>query len=200
MWCVCHSVTPSALLVCLQRCCCSCRSSSSRGAAAAAPLLSSDWRSPPEEMTAAAELMCSFAQAVTGRIPLSIACNNPSCTNLAQRSELVLVGGKSCVCARCKAARCGSVYFRLVACRQQALLAPRMAAGASSGGPSPAGVHCWQRWSWSPGTRYRMAAGSSPCQRSLLAAVVVDPWHRVQSASDTPSNYVSCQTAHRVSD
>uniref|UniRef100_A0A383VFA4 phytol kinase n=1 Tax=Tetradesmus obliquus TaxID=3088 RepID=A0A383VFA4_TETOB len=47
----------------------------------------------------------TFAQAVVGRIPLCTACNNPSCTSLAQRSELVLVGGKSCVCGRCKAAR-----------------------------------------------------------------------------------------------
>jgi hypothetical protein len=47
----------------------------------------------------------SFAQAVAGRIPLSTACNNPGCVSLAQRSELLLVGGKSCVCGRCKAAR-----------------------------------------------------------------------------------------------
>jgi hypothetical protein len=52
-----------------------------------------------------AQQLRSFAQAVMGRIPLSSACNNPDCTNLAQHSELVLVGGKSCVCARCKAAR-----------------------------------------------------------------------------------------------
>jgi hypothetical protein len=47
----------------------------------------------------------SFAQAMAGRIPLSTACNNPGCMSLAQRSELLLVGGKSCVCGRCKAAR-----------------------------------------------------------------------------------------------
>jgi hypothetical protein len=47
----------------------------------------------------------SFAQAVAGRIPLSTACNNPGCVSLAQRSELLLVGGKGCVCGRCKAAR-----------------------------------------------------------------------------------------------
>ncbi|KAF6253319.1 hypothetical protein COO60DRAFT_429511 [Scenedesmus sp. NREL 46B-D3] len=46
-----------------------------------------------------------FAQAVAARIPLSTACNNPGCVSLAQRSELVLVGGKSCVCGRCRAAR-----------------------------------------------------------------------------------------------
>jgi hypothetical protein len=40
-----------------------------------------------------------------GRIPLSTACNNLGCVNLAQRSELLLVGGKSCVCSRCKTAR-----------------------------------------------------------------------------------------------
>uniref|UniRef100_A0A383VCK4 MYND-type domain-containing protein n=1 Tax=Tetradesmus obliquus TaxID=3088 RepID=A0A383VCK4_TETOB len=47
----------------------------------------------------------AFAQAVAGRIPLSSACNNPGCVSLAQRSELLLVGGKSCVCGRCRAAR-----------------------------------------------------------------------------------------------
>uniref|UniRef100_A0A383WEM8 phytol kinase n=1 Tax=Tetradesmus obliquus TaxID=3088 RepID=A0A383WEM8_TETOB len=47
----------------------------------------------------------AFAQAVAGRIPLSSACNNPGCVSLAQRSELLLVGGKRSVCSRCKAAR-----------------------------------------------------------------------------------------------
>jgi hypothetical protein len=61
----------------------------------------------------AAQQLRAFAQAVMGRIPLSSACNNPGCVSLAQRSELLLVGGKSCVCARCKAARCAGVasYF-----------------------------------------------------------------------------------------
>jgi hypothetical protein len=58
-----------------------------------------------EAAPAVAQQLRSMGQAIAGRIPLTIACNNPSCTNLAQRSELVLVGGKSCVCARCKAAR-----------------------------------------------------------------------------------------------
>jgi hypothetical protein len=58
-------------------------------------------------MDAGLQQLRSFAQAVAGRLPLSSACNSPGCTNLAQRSELVLVGGKSCVCARCKAARGG---------------------------------------------------------------------------------------------
>jgi hypothetical protein len=52
-----------------------------------------------------AQQLRSFAQAVAGRIPLSTARNNPGCVSLAQRSELLLVGGKSCVCGRCKAAR-----------------------------------------------------------------------------------------------
>uniref|UniRef100_A0A383VIY1 MYND-type domain-containing protein n=1 Tax=Tetradesmus obliquus TaxID=3088 RepID=A0A383VIY1_TETOB len=49
--------------------------------------------------------LCAFAQAVAGRIPLSSACNNPGCVSLAQRSELLLVGGKSCMCSRCRVAR-----------------------------------------------------------------------------------------------
>jgi hypothetical protein len=57
--------------------------------------------------TSRAQQLCSFAQAVAGRIPLSVACNNPGCVSLAQRSELLLVGGKSYSrCARCKAVRC----------------------------------------------------------------------------------------------
>jgi hypothetical protein len=69
-----------------------------RAAAAGAALVSSS----------TAEQLRSSAQAVMSRIPLSTACNNPGCSNLAQRSELVLVGGKSCVCARCRAARCAA--------------------------------------------------------------------------------------------
>jgi hypothetical protein len=57
------------------------------------------------DAAAAAQQLNSMAQAVVGRIPLSTACNHPGCSNLAQRSGLVLVGGKSCVCGRCKAAR-----------------------------------------------------------------------------------------------
>jgi hypothetical protein len=63
---------------------------------------------------AAAQQLHSMVQAVAGRIPLSSACNSPGCSNLAQRSELVLVGGKSCVCARCKAARCAAVVLVLL--------------------------------------------------------------------------------------
>jgi hypothetical protein len=55
--------------------------------------------------SAVAQQLQAFAQAVAGRIPFSYACNNLTCVSLAQRSELLLVGGKSCVCARCKAAR-----------------------------------------------------------------------------------------------
>jgi hypothetical protein len=62
----------------------------------------------------AAQQLRSFAQAVMGRIPLSTACNHPGCSNLAQRSELVLVGGKSCVCACCKAARCETCCHLLI--------------------------------------------------------------------------------------
>ncbi|WIA16312.1 hypothetical protein OEZ85_013011 [Tetradesmus obliquus] len=53
----------------------------------------------------AGPLLSSF-EAVAGRIPLKAACNNPGCVSLAQRSELLLVRGKSCVCSRYKAARC----------------------------------------------------------------------------------------------
>jgi hypothetical protein len=57
------------------------------------------------QLSAVAQQLRSFAQAVAGRIPLNSACNNPSCMSLGQSSELVLVAGKSCVCGRCKSAR-----------------------------------------------------------------------------------------------
>jgi hypothetical protein len=58
-----------------------------------------------QQLPALAQQLCRLAQAIAGHIAISNACNNPSCSNLAQRSELVLVGGKCCVCANCKAAR-----------------------------------------------------------------------------------------------
>jgi hypothetical protein len=47
----------------------------------------------------------SFAGAVAGQVPLRWGCNHPGCINLGQRSELLLVAGKSCVCGACRAAR-----------------------------------------------------------------------------------------------
>jgi hypothetical protein len=58
-----------------------------------------------QRLSSVAQQLLSLAQAVAGHIPVRSACNNPSCVNLQQRSELVLVGGKGCVCGRCKAAR-----------------------------------------------------------------------------------------------
>jgi hypothetical protein len=49
--------------------------------------------------------MVSFAGGVCGQLPLRWGCNHPGCTNLAQRSEVLLVAGKSCVCGACRAAR-----------------------------------------------------------------------------------------------
>uniref|UniRef100_A0A383VU42 phytol kinase n=1 Tax=Tetradesmus obliquus TaxID=3088 RepID=A0A383VU42_TETOB len=83
----------------------------------------------------------SFAQAVVGRIPLSTACNNPGCVSLAQRSELLLVGGKSCVCGRCKAARycckaCQVEHWKWhkALCKSKA----QLAAAAAAAAPPPA--------------------------------------------------------------
>jgi hypothetical protein len=47
----------------------------------------------------------SFASAVAGQLPLRWGCNHPGCSNLGQRSEVLLVAGKSCVCGACRAAR-----------------------------------------------------------------------------------------------
>jgi 3-deoxy-D-arabino-heptulosonate 7-phosphate (DAHP) synthase class II len=64
-----------------------------------------DGKAAGADSDSTAQQLRSFAQAVAGRIPLSTACNNPGCVSLAQRSELLLVGGKSCVCGRCRMAR-----------------------------------------------------------------------------------------------
>jgi hypothetical protein len=70
------------------------------------------------DSSSAAQQLRAFAQAVAGRIPLRSACNNPGCVSLAQRSELLLVGRKGCVCARCKAARwvqhCGTLWVKVL--------------------------------------------------------------------------------------
>jgi hypothetical protein len=57
------------------------------------------------DSSSAQQQLRAFAQAVAGYTPLSTACNNLGCMSMSQRSELLLVGGKCCVCARCKAAR-----------------------------------------------------------------------------------------------
>jgi hypothetical protein len=53
----------------------------------------------------AMQLLASFAEAVVAQLPLRWACNNPGCVNLQQQSELLLVGGKGCVCSGCRRAR-----------------------------------------------------------------------------------------------
>jgi hypothetical protein len=46
-----------------------------------------------------------LAEALCAQFPLPYCCNNPGCTELHGASELQLVGGKGCVCARCRCAR-----------------------------------------------------------------------------------------------
>jgi hypothetical protein len=45
-----------------------------------------------------------IAEDAVAQLPMRLGCNNPHCTVLAGPSEMQLVGGKSCVCARCKTA------------------------------------------------------------------------------------------------
>jgi len=52
-----------------------------------------------------AELVGAASTAMCGQLPVSRLCNNPDCVNLEGASELQLVGGRSCVCGRCKVAR-----------------------------------------------------------------------------------------------
>jgi hypothetical protein len=57
------------------------------------------------QSSGALQQVVRFAGAVAGQVPLRWGCNHPGCINLGQRSELLLVAGKSCVCGACRAAR-----------------------------------------------------------------------------------------------
>jgi hypothetical protein len=52
-----------------------------------------------------AQQLADFAAALSGCCPAKLCCNAPGCSSLLQFSELQAVGGKSCMCARCKTAR-----------------------------------------------------------------------------------------------
>jgi hypothetical protein len=49
--------------------------------------------------------LVDFAAALSGCFPAKLCCNAPGCRSLLKFSELEAVGGKSCMCARCKTAR-----------------------------------------------------------------------------------------------
>jgi hypothetical protein len=59
------------------------------------------------QASGALQQVVGFGGSVCGQLPLRWCCNHPGCSNLAQRSEVLLVAGKSCVCGACRAARCG---------------------------------------------------------------------------------------------
>jgi hypothetical protein len=54
---------------------------------------------------ALAQQLVDFAAGLSGRFPAKLACNAPGCSSLAWFSELEAVGGKSCMCAKCRTAR-----------------------------------------------------------------------------------------------
>jgi hypothetical protein len=54
-----------------------------------------------------AQELVDFGAALSGRLPCKLCCNAPGCSSLAKFSELEAVGGKACMCGRCKTARCG---------------------------------------------------------------------------------------------
>jgi hypothetical protein len=73
-------------------------------------------------------------------LPLPSACNNPACNIVAGRHEVMLVSGRSCICAGCQVARyCGRLCQRQhwkqhkPACQ---MLAAAQAAAAATGGGS----------------------------------------------------------------
>jgi hypothetical protein len=53
-----------------------------------------------------AQQLVDFGAALSGCFPAKLCCNAPNCGGLHKFSELEAVGGKSCMCARCKTARC----------------------------------------------------------------------------------------------
>jgi hypothetical protein len=51
---------------------------------------------------AIAQQMVALGEALCAQLPLAHCCNNPGCVELRGASELQLVGGKGCVCSRCR--------------------------------------------------------------------------------------------------
>jgi hypothetical protein len=51
---------------------------------------------------ATAQQMVALGEALCAQFPLAHCCNNPGCVELRGASELQLVGGKGCVCSRCR--------------------------------------------------------------------------------------------------
>jgi hypothetical protein len=51
------------------------------------------------------EQLEGFAHQLIQLLPVPCCCNHPGCTNLSTVSELLLVGGQKCICARCRVAR-----------------------------------------------------------------------------------------------
>jgi hypothetical protein len=49
--------------------------------------------------------LLAVADELAAALPVRCCCNNPGCANLAGPSEQQLVGGRGCVCARCRTAR-----------------------------------------------------------------------------------------------
>jgi hypothetical protein len=46
--------------------------------------------------------MVALGEALCAQLPLAHCCNNSACVQLRGASELQLVGGKGCVCGRCR--------------------------------------------------------------------------------------------------
>jgi hypothetical protein len=53
-------------------------------------------------LPAIAPQMVALGEALCAQFPVPHCCNNPGCVELRGASELQLVGGKSCVCSRCR--------------------------------------------------------------------------------------------------
>jgi hypothetical protein len=81
-----------------------CDSCSDVVAAGSAPdqLQQSDSSDLGAAAAAVAQQMVALGEALCAQLPLAHCCNNPGCVELRGASELQLVGGKGCVCSRCR--------------------------------------------------------------------------------------------------
>jgi hypothetical protein len=76
-------------------------SSGASGQAAAASMHEQPFAVAPE-VPQLFKLIKAFGGALCTQFPLPHCCNNPGCVDLRGASELQLVGGKGCVCSRCR--------------------------------------------------------------------------------------------------
>jgi hypothetical protein len=66
--------------------------------------------------------LVALGEALCAQFPLPHCCNNPGCVELRGASELQLVGGKGCVCSRCRWVCSCCMWFCVPRCMCQRVL------------------------------------------------------------------------------